>query len=71
MISDICNVIQQIESYWHRQAPCRGQAFMAIEQIYALPTDYKKFMMWSNGGEDQIGNSYISLWRIEDILSLI
>ena len=70
MISDIYNIMQQIENSWHRQAPCSEQAFMAIEQIYALPADYKKFMMWSNGGEGQIGNSYISLWRIEYILSL-
>lgn len=36
-----------------------------------LPKDYINFMLSSNGGEGWIGeNSYLMLWRLEDILEL-
>lgn len=35
-----------------------------------LPDEYKKLLMWSNGGEGYIGRQYISLWPISTIVSL-
>lgn len=36
-----------------------------------LPKDYSNFMLSSNGGEGWIGeNSYLMLWKIEEILEL-
>lgn len=36
-----------------------------------LPKDYINFILSSNGGEGWIGeNSYLMLWRLEDILEL-
>mgnify|MGYP000544170407 CR=1 FL=1 len=32
--------------------------------------DYKTFITWSNGGEGEVGGNYISLWKIEDIITL-
>ena len=43
---------------------------MATELEIELPDDYVEFLLHFNGGEGPIGNSYISLWSIEDIPSL-
>ncbi|MFR2243924.1 MAG: SMI1/KNR4 family protein [Anaerobutyricum soehngenii] len=38
--------------------------------MFPLPDDYKEFMLWSNGGEGNIGSQYLSLWKIEDLMQL-
>lgn len=35
-----------------------------------LPNGYIEFLLFSNGGEGTIGETYLALWRIEDILEL-
>lgn len=35
-----------------------------------LPKEYIEFMLFSNGGEGTIGQSYLALWRVEDIIEL-
>ena len=36
----------------------------------SLPDDYKRFLLFSNGGEGNIGDLYISIWPIEEVLNL-
>ena len=37
-----------------------------------LPIQYKEFMLYSNGAEGELGeNSYLVIWPIEEIISLI
>lgn len=38
---------------------------------FALPVQYREFMLYSNGAEGELGeNSYLVLWPIEDIIPL-
>ena len=34
-----------------------------------FPSDYKDFMLLTNGGEWPIGNSYLRLWNIEELVN--
>jgi hypothetical protein len=40
------------------------------ELMKVFPKDYVEFLLWSNGGEGEIGENYLSLWRCEDIAQL-
>ena len=35
-----------------------------------LPDDYLQFLQYSDGGEGFIGNAYVMLWRLEELLDL-
>ncbi len=35
-----------------------------------LPEDYANFLQQSNGGEGFVGNAYIILWRVDDLLEM-
>ncbi|MCJ8012728.1 SMI1/KNR4 family protein [Paenibacillus sp. KQZ6P-2] len=37
---------------------------------FILPRDYFDFMLGSNGGEGTIGETYLALWKIEDLFEL-
>ena len=34
-----------------------------------MPYQYKRFLLWSNGGEGKLGDNYIYIWAIEDIVA--
>ena len=36
---------------------------------FPLPDDYVNFLFFSNGAEGDIGNNYLAIWRIEDLVS--
>jgi|SRR5579859_1648716 len=36
---------------------------------FQLPNDYLEFMQESNGAEGILGNNYLVLWRIEDLIN--
>jgi cell wall assembly regulator SMI1 len=47
----------------------------AIEQFEAasklhLPRDYAEFLMAMNGGEGSVGNAYLVLWRVEELVAM-
>ena len=50
--------------------PCDQQIMLSVGKLFPLPDDYKEFMLWSNGGEGNIGSQYLSLWKIEDLMQL-
>ncbi|GJH40320.1 SMI1/KNR4 family protein [Capnocytophaga sp. HP1101] len=41
----------------------------SIEKLlnFSFPEDYRLFLQWSNGGEGYIDESYLSLWKAEDL----
>jgi hypothetical protein len=45
------------------------QRFQENAEIH-LPDDYLRFLQYSNGGEGFIGNAYVILWRLEELLHL-
>jgi hypothetical protein len=40
------------------------------ESCFHLPDDYTAFLEVTNGGEGFIGNAYLILWRIEELVEL-
>ena len=47
-----------------------NKVMLSVGKLFPLPDDYKEFMLWSNGGEGNIGSQYLSLWKIEDLMQL-
>lgn len=67
----IADCIEVMEPFWYKR-PEHVAALLAFEQTHsvALPNDFKQFLSWSNGGEGQFPNIYLSLWSIEHIAQL-
>jgi len=63
-------IIEKINKSWHSNPPCDQQIMLSVGKLFPLPDDYKEFMLWSNGGEGNIGSQYLSLWKIEDLMQL-
>lgn len=40
------------------------------ESRIRLPDDYAEFLQQANGGEGFVGNAYIILWRVEELLEM-
>ncbi len=37
---------------------------------FRLPDDYARFLQQANGGEGFVGNAYVILWRVEELLEM-
>lgn len=48
-------IIEKINKSWHSNPPCDQQIMLSVGKLFPLPDDYKEFMLWSNGGEGNIG----------------
>ena len=53
-------IIEKINKSWHSNPPCDQQIMLSVGKLFPLPDDYKEFMLWSNGGEGNIGSQYLS-----------
>ena len=55
---------------FNRNAPATEGSIREFEDsvTYQMPSDYLQFLRTSNGGEGVIGQQYIILWRVEDLL---
>ncbi|WP_080937127.1 SMI1/KNR4 family protein [Burkholderia plantarii] len=36
----------------------------------SLPSDYKDFLLWSDGGEGEVGDLYLSMWTLNQLNDL-
>ena len=57
-------IIEKINKSWHSNPPCNQQIMLSVEKLFPLPGDYKEFMLWSNGGEGNIGSRTFVRWLI-------
>ena len=66
------NIIQEIVGNWNKNPGVNNELIPIIEKQLNIvfPKDYVTFLEWSNGGEGFIGENYISLWKIEDLVVL-
>jgi hypothetical protein len=64
--------IQNLASLWHGRGGTTNQILSDVETQTGLqlPSDYKEFMQWSNGGEATLPKVYLALWEAEKIVSL-
>lgn len=62
--------MEVIESKWYKKD---GVSFVFIDDVekflnIILLKQYKSFLLWSNGGEGKLGDNYIYIWVIEDVI---
>ncbi|AIO75514.1 TPA: SMI1/KNR4 family protein [Burkholderia multivorans] len=57
---------------YQKNAPSTPAEIATLETTLgiSLPLDYKDFLTWSNGGEGQVGDLYLSMWTIEQVIEL-
>ena len=63
--------MEVIESKWYKKNGASSASIDDIEKLLntTLPKQYKSFLLWSNGGEGKLGDNYIYIWAIEDIVA--
>lgn len=64
--------IKNIANVWHIRPSATNEILNNIEKQMnlLLPSDFKHFMQWSNGGEAKLSKIYLSLWEAEKIILL-
>jgi hypothetical protein len=57
---------------FHTHTPANATDVATLEASLnvALPSDYKEFLQWSNGGEGDFGGLYVAMWPTADVVSL-
>ncbi len=63
------NIIRKISGNWNNNSVTNLKDISVIEKQLnvTFPKDYITLLERSNGGEGNIGENYISLWKIEDL----
>ena len=63
--------MEVIESKWYKKNGASSTSIDDVEKLLNtnLPKQYKSFLLWSNGGEGKLGDNYIYIWAIEDIIA--
>ncbi len=64
--------LDQILGAFNRNPPATDAAITSFEKTTGkrLPRDYVEFLRISNGGEGFIGNAYIILWGVGELVSM-
>ncbi|AAN48696.1 SMI1/KNR4 family protein [Leptospira interrogans] len=64
------NITNIFKNVWTIQPGTNLNTIQKIESIFKVtfPEDYKQILLWSNGGEGKVGNRYLSLWKIEELV---
>lgn len=57
---------------FHRNAPSTLVEIVSLETTLgvSLPLNYKDFLVWSDGGEGEVGDLYLSMWTVEQVVEL-
>lgn len=68
----IQSTIKEVKERWHAAPGVASvDAFDDVERVLAitLPSDYKYFMMWSDGGEADLPEAYVALYPLGELLA--
>ncbi|RQS48666.1 SMI1/KNR4 family protein [Burkholderia sp. Bp8984] len=57
---------------FRRSAPSNLAEIASLETTLgvSLPLDYKDFLAWSDGGEGEVGDLYLSMWTVVQAVEL-
>jgi hypothetical protein len=62
------NEVDDDAARFERNEPASDQALHALRSRYAeMPNDYTSWLQRGNGGEGFLGESYVILWRADEI----
>ena len=63
--------MEVIESKGYKKDGASSASIDDVEKLLntTLPKQYKSFLLWSNGGEGKLGDNYIYIWAIEDVIA--
>ena len=63
--------MEVIESKWYNKEWCKYSVYWRRRKTskYNLALSLQKISVWSNGGEGKLGDNYIYIWAIEDIVA--
>ena len=63
--------MEVIESKWYNKEWCKYSVYWRRRKTskYNLALSVQRFLLWSNGGEGKLGDNYIYIWAIEDIVA--
>ena len=63
--------MEVIESKWYKKDGASSASIDDVEKLLntTQPKQYKSFLLWSNGGEGKLGDNYIYIWAIEDVIA--
>ncbi|MRX74026.1 hypothetical protein GJU40_18030 [Bacillus lacus] len=64
--------IKALLSQFELNEPVTENNIKKVEELLSInfPQEYYDFLLISNGGEGAIGQSYLVLWKIEDLIEL-
>lgn len=64
--------IKALLSQFELNEPVTENNIKKVEELLSInfPKEYYDFLLISNGGEGAIGQSYLVLWKIEDLIEL-
>jgi hypothetical protein len=64
--------IKALLSQFELNEPVTENNIKKVEELLSInfPQEYYDFLLISNGGEGEIGQSYLVLWKIEDLIEL-
>ncbi|AOI56433.1 SMI1/KNR4 family protein [Burkholderia diffusa] len=57
---------------FHKNAPSAPAEIAGLEKTLGvlLPLNYKNFLAWSDGGEGEVGDLYLSMWTVKQVVEL-
>jgi hypothetical protein len=57
---------------WRPKPPASESSIGALQAAvsFLLSDEYKDLLLWANGGEGRIGEVYLSIWSVEDVVQL-
>ena len=62
-------ILADLTTVWHPDPPATPDQISVAERVIGrrLPEDYRRLLLWSNGGEGQVGDLYFMLWPVQQL----
>ena len=63
--------MESVENKWYKKDGANVASIKSVEKLLDItfPEQYKDFLLWSNGAEGVLGNNYMYIWAVEDVIA--